>query len=213
MTPDKKGRPSGRPSQDKKKALTGVIQLTRKGVGYLPWPDEPEKEDVEIQTPNLGGALNGDTVEVELTGLFPRPKGKVVKVIARAKEEFVATLREQSGQLVAIADDIKFYRPISLMDGSKYSAGEKVLVRLISFDGSKDPIGSITEHLGRAGEHRVEMNAIVLEHGFSTTFPEAVEAEARSIEENHAKVIEAELEKRTDFRDIPVFTIDPADAK
>ncbi|HVZ76311.1 MAG TPA: ribonuclease R [Candidatus Paceibacterota bacterium] len=223
MTPDKKGRPSGPNAQGKKKALTGVIQLTRKGVGYLPWPDEPEKEDVEVQNIDLRGALNGDTVEVELSSLFPRPKGKVVKVVARAKEEFVCTLKEVAGKLVAVPDDIKFYKPISLMDGSRYSAGEKVLVRLISFDGVKDPIGSIVEHLGRAGEHRVEMNAIVLEHGFSTAFPEAVEAEAHAIEENHAKVIEKELETpvstsasrggREDSRDIPVFTIDPADAK
>ncbi|HVV39058.1 MAG TPA: ribonuclease R [Candidatus Paceibacterota bacterium] len=201
------------PKGGAKKAVSGIIQITRKGVGYLPWPDDSEKEDIEISTIDLGGALNGDTVEVELTGLFPRPKGKIVRIVSRTKEEFVATLKTKDGRLVAIADDIKFYRPIQLKDGSRYEEGEKVLVRLISFDGKSDPVGSISEHLGRAGEHRVEMNAIVLEHGFHTNFPEAVDAEAGEFERNHAKIIEEEAAKRADFRGTPTFTIDPADAK
>src|SRR5258708_5695124 len=80
-----------------KKPIPGIIQLTRKGVGYLPWPidkdSKKEKEDIEISPEHLFGALDGDTVEVELAGLFPRPKGKVVKIISRAKTEFVATMR------------------------------------------------------------------------------------------------------------------------
>jgi ribonuclease R len=209
MPPHKKRSPE----KGAKKAVSGIIEITRKGTGYLPWPDEPEKEDIEVATANLGGALNGDTVEVELTGLFPRPKGKVMKVVSRAKEEFVATLKEQLGRLVAVPADQRFYRPITLADGSKYEAGEKVLVRLMSFDGAGDPIGSIVKHLGRAGEHRVEMNAIVLAHGFRTDFPEMAEAEARELERTHVQIIENELAVRADFRSKPVFTIDPADAK
>lgn len=207
----KTGLPAGEARE--KRPLSGIIQITRKGVGYLPWPDEPEKEDVEIQTADLGGALNGDAVEVMVTGLFPRPKGKVAKVASRAKEEFVATLRENAGRLVAVPADAKFYRPIALEGGTNYAEGEKVLVRLMSFDGASDPKGLIVAHLGRAGEHRVEMNAIVLEHGFRTDFPEEAEVEARELERTHAQIIERELPARADFRDKPVFTIDPADAK
>jgi ribonuclease R len=203
------------PGKDKseKKLVSGVIEITRKGVGYVSWESEPDKEDIEVETASLNGALNKDTVEVSLTGLFPRPKGKVIKVVKRAKEEFVATLKEKNGVLMAVPDDARFYRPISLMDGSNYSEGEKVLVRLISFDGKGDPKGSIAKHLGKAGEHRVEMNSIVLEHGFRTDFPEAAEREARELEANHTKIIEEESAHRTDFRGTPTFTIDPADAK
>lgn len=196
-----------------KKLVSGVIQITRKGVGYVAWADDPEKEDIEIDTSGLSGALNGDTVEVSLTGLFPRPKGKVVRIIKRAKEEFVATLKEQTGKLVAIPADQRFYRPITLEGGINYAEGEKVLVRLISFDGTSDPKGTVVKHLGKAGEHRVEMNAIVLEHGFSTEFPETVQREAHEIEMDHAKIIEAEVPKRADYRSVPTFTIDPKDAK
>jgi ribonuclease R len=198
-----------------KKLVSGVIDITRKGVGYVSWPEDPEKEDIEIRTEDLGGALNQDTVEVSLSGLFPRPKGKVVRVVTRAKEEFVATLRQMPGKpdLVAVPDDQRFYRPITLVGGTNYSEGEKVLVQLVSFESGSDPKGTIRNHLGRAGEHRVEMNAIVLEHGFKTEFPDAVEAEARQFEANHDSIIKEEVTKRADYRDLPVFTIDPKDAK
>ncbi len=198
-----------------KKTLSGIIELTRKGVGYFPCENH---EDIEIENVNLSGALNGDTVEVSLSGLFPpgragRPKGKVVKIISRAKEEFVATLKTKDNVLVAMPDDVRFYKPIILEGGVNYSEGEKVLVRLISFDGKNDARGTIVQHLGKAGEHRVEMNAIVLEHGFSTTFPEAVQKEARELEANHAKIIETESKSRADYRNKTTFTIDPKDAK
>lgn len=195
------------PRAPQKKAVEGVVEITRKGVGYLPFENN---QDIEIENVNLLGALNGDTVEVELTGLFPRPKGKVRNIIARAKEEFVATIKDER---TALASDSRFYRPIALAEQSNYAAGEKVLVRLVSFDGKADPKGLVVKHLGRAGEHKVEMNAIVLEHGFRTEFPEAVEREARELESRHAEIIEEELQKRTDFRGTPTMTIDPVDAK
>jgi ribonuclease R len=57
------------------------------------------------------------------------------------------------------------------------------------------------------------MSAIVLEHGFRTEFPDAALAEARTLEERHAEIIEEELPRRTDFRGTPTMTIDPVDAK
>lgn len=199
-----------------KKTVQGVLQLTRKAVGYVAWPldeargkPDKEKEDIEIRPEHLRGALDGDVVEVELVGLFPRPKGKVVKVVSRAREEFVATIKGAT----AVPDDIKFYQPIKLKGAVNFAEGEKVLVKLISFDEKSGPLGEVLEHIGKAGEHRVEMNAIVLEHGFRTQFPPEATREAQEIEKNHAQVIEQESKVRTDFRGTTTFTIDPADAK
>ena len=157
--------------------------------------------------PDLHGALNGDTVEVELVGAVPRPRGRVVRVENRAKTEFVCSVRAAK----IIPDDARFYAPISI-DTKDVLDGDKILVRLLSFDGT-EAVGEIIKKLGRAGEHRTEMNAIVLEHGFDTEFPAAVLAEAQEIEKNHAATIAAEAPKRADFRGVPTMTIDPKDAK
>lgn len=167
-----------RPPRQEKKLISGIVQINRRGTGYVAWPmDEraaakKEKEDIEIANEHLRGALNGDTVEVELAGLFPRPKGKVVKVSARAKENFVCILKGG----FAVPDDVRFYKPITVPKGA-YADGEKVLVHLDSFDGT-EPKGTVLQHLGKAGEHRVEMNAIVLEHGFEVEFPAGAKREA-----------------------------------
>ncbi|MDO8518387.1 MAG: ribonuclease R [bacterium] len=191
--------------------MEGIIQVTRRGVGYVPFDSAQGKpsqtQDIEIQTADLHGALNGDTVAVELTGVHPRPKGKVVKIETRAKEEFVCSVR--AGKI--IPDDVRFYAPIGV-DTKDFADGDKILVKLISFDGTVAK-GIVLKHLGRAGDHRTEMNAIVLEHGFDTEFSAAVQREAREIEKNHAATIAAEVPKRIDFRGVPTMTIDPKDAK
>ncbi len=189
--------------------MQGILELTRRAVGYVAWPEEPTKEDIEIRPEELHGGLDGDVVDIEVTGLFPRPKGKVVKVVSRAREEFVATIKGTS----AIPADIKFYQPIKLQHAHDFADGEKVLVKLVSFNPKDGPIGEVLEHIGKGGEHRVEMNAIVLDHGFRTQFPIEATHEAQEIEKNHAAVIEQEAKVRTDFRDTTTFTIDPADAK
>lgn len=189
-----------------KKLIPGIVEVTRKGTGYLPWPDESEKEDIEIFPEKLNGALNGDQVEVELLTLFPRPRGRVKKIVERAKTQFVCTMR--GGK--AMPDDARFKAPIEV--AGSHQDGTKVLVELFSYDGTTAK-GKVLEVIGKAGEHRTEMNAIVLEHGFATQFPPEVEVHANRLAADHAKILADELPKRADYRDLPTMTIDPATAK
>ncbi len=209
-----------RKSEGPKKRIEGVVQVNRRGTGYLPWPlDERvstklEREDLEIPTEHLKGALNGDVVEAEVIGLGRGFRGKpgrmqatVIRIKERAKTEFVATVIK--GKVVA--DDVKFYPAINLK-GDMPAEGTKLLVRLIDSD-SKEALCEVAQQIGKAGEHRTEMNAIVLEHGFATQFPPEVEAEANALAAKHDDILREELPKRSDYRDLPVFTIDPATAK
>ena len=204
----------GRPPQKKdtkKQPISGIIEITRRGRGFLPFPG---KDDIEIETRDLGGALNGDTVDVELIKLFPRPKGKVVKVISRAKTEFVGTMQRTQEGWCALPADPRFYRPIQIAHvPAEMIEGTKVLLQLITFTGVKDPQGEIVHVIGTAGEHRTEMNAIILEHGFDITFPLGVQEEAKRIEAEHAETIRTEAPQRHDYRHVPTFTIDPLTAK
>jgi len=214
-------RPGPIAGSAEKKNIEGVIQVNRRGTGYVAFPiaegalkGKPDKgQDIEIENPNLLGALNGDIVEVELKGLFPRPNGIVTRVVSRSKETFVSTLKLVGREMFAIPADLRFYRPIKLEGTVDFDEGEKVLVRLTSFNGKEDPKGIIESHIGHAGEHRTEMNAIILEHGFNIEFPADVQKEAHEIEINHAHIIAQEAKKRVDFRGKTTFTIDPLDAK
>jgi ribonuclease R len=202
-------------SLPKKRDFEGIIAVSARGTGYLPWEASETLGDIEIPKEKLSPALNGDMVKVRTTGIREgRMQGEVYEVLERAKEEFVGTVGPmQDGVQAVAADDKRVYAPIRLEQSDKeLIPGTKVLVKL---SGWKDggPVGYIEEVIGRAGEHRVEMNAIVLEHGFRTEFPVNVAREAQDIEHEHAATIAAEALNRLDFRSTTTFTIDPADAK
>lgn len=195
--------------------LSGIIDVTRRGVGYF--PHEQHEEDIEIAPENLNTALNGDEVEVEVTGKRRgRVQGRVLRVTTRAKEQFVGTLTTtESGALVLRADDVRFYPTLRINPDPAGGAavGDKVIVRIERWvNAHTDPIGSVVERIGRAGEHDTEMRATVLSRGMRIDFPEAVvrEAEALSSDDIAREVARG---TRRDFRDATTFTIDPEDAK
>ena len=202
-----------------KKTITGIISINRRGTGYVVWPEvevggkKLEQRDLEVATEYLNGALNGDEVEAEVRALFPRPSGSVTKVLKRAKETFVGTIKRDGRQYFAVAADLRFYKPIEIANGDEFEEGEKVLVRLTSFNGGANPQGVVLQRIGKAGVHRTEMNAIILEHGFSIDFPPEVKKEAHQIEVDHEHTIAREALTRSDFRKKTTFTIDPPDAK
>src|SRR6185503_17242457 len=122
LMPPRRSSRGQKPSQAKK-TIQGVISINRRGTGFVAWP-LPEgaagiklekKQDIEIATNYLNGALNGDEVEIEVKGLFPRPQGAVVKIMSRAKEAFVATVKREGQNYIAIAADQRFYKPIELV--------------------------------------------------------------------------------------------------
>lgn len=199
----------------------GIISISARGTGYLAWGGET---DIEIPTGKLAPALNGDTVEVRTTTYAEgRMQGEVIKVIERNKEEFVGTVTEVNGNAILATDDRRIYLPFHL-EGTIPKAGTKILATLTGWK-KTGPVGVVSEVIGTSGEHRTEMNAIVLEHGFKTTFPPEVLQEAREIEKNHAQTIEGEAARalapdsenpggeRLDYREVTTMTIDPVDAK
>lgn len=176
---------------------------------------EGMKEDIEVDPNFLGTALDGDRVQLllhsKIVGI--RQGGEVTKILFRNKTHFVGTLDRQGGTYVFIADDPRMYRPIIIPEQKTLGAkkGQKVYVELQKWtDHKRDPMGAVVKIIGKPGEHDVEMESIVLERGFDTTFSPDVLAEAASIP---ASIPQEEIKRRRDFRDVPTFTIDPADAK
>ncbi|MEL6590040.1 MAG: ribonuclease R [Bacteroidota bacterium] len=192
--------------------LTGKIQITRSGLGFLLMEEE---DDIFINPSNTNKALNGDTVKVKILSRRRREgkkEGEVVKIIERSRTEFVGIVSEEvKGMYFFIADDpsiaTDFYIPTDKLNGAKDN--EKVFVKLLNWD-RRSPEAEVISVLGNAGEHNTEMHAILLQYGFVPEFPPQVEAEAKKIKE---KISKAEIGRRRDMREVPTFTIDPDDAK
>ena len=218
--PHKKG--SGHNKQDKpaqNKTLSGILSVNTRGTGYLSAEDK-NIEDIEIQNNNLNTALNGDLVTISLLPQKGknRPNGKVISIEKRAKKAFAGILEKENDKYFLLPDDKKMYADILISKDNvvseKAEVGQKVLVKITEWKkGVTNPDGKIIQILGQAGEHNTEMESILYEKGFEIGFPEQVEAEAHKLEKTEKPIPNAEITKRTDFRETTTFTIDPKDAK
>lgn len=201
----------------KEKILVGPIGINMRGVGFFDInPEEKNRENnIEIQPQFVNRALHGDIVEIALTGekIKNREQGKVVKVIKRARDEFVGVVSrtlDSIDRLVVVPDDKRLYVDITLNSGETAEVGNKVLVKITDWETLS---GKIIKVIGKKGENNTEMESIVLERGFRVEFPTAVEHEAEKIKKEYKNYFEKELKTRRDMRDATTMTIDPIDAK
>ena len=198
------------------KSIKGIIKTNSRGIGYL--RAEGFKEDIEIESYFLKTAFNGDEVLV-----VPHPKkkgqrlqGEVVKILKRARDNFVGTLEQVGSNYFLKPDNRKVYKDIIINKDKTKGAGpdQKVLVKIISWgDSKKNPEGEVIKVLGKKGLHEVEMQSILLEKGVNVEFPPEVEKEAERIAAEAEANFSKEISTRKDFRNTTTFTIDPVDAK
>lgn len=193
--------------------ITGTVDMTRMGYGFI--RSEEMEDDVFVSSANLKTAIHGDKVKVWLYARRKgaRPEGEVVEIIERWRTSFVGTVEIMPNFAFLIPDSknmpFDLFIPSSKLKGAKQ--GQKAVAKVVDWSPkSKNPVAEIIEVLGDPGLHDTEMHAILAEFELPSRFTEEVEADAAGI---RGVITEADIKQRRDFRDVPTFTIDPADAK
>ncbi len=193
--------------------ITGTVDMTRMGYGFISTDDL--EDDVFVTAKNLKTALHGDKVKVWLYAKRKgaRPEGEVVEIIERWKTSFVGTVEIMPNFAFLIPDNknmpFDLFIPTSKLNGAKQ--GQKAVAKVTDWDPkSKNPVAEIINVLGYPGLHETEMHAILAEFELPYSFTDEVEADAERIQ---ASITEKDIRERRDFRNIPTFTVDPADAK
>lgn len=192
---------------------TGTVDITSNGSAYVMSADS--EKDIYISQRNMGGALHGDTVKVLLYAQKKnkKPEGQIAEVVKRNKTEFVGIVQLAPHHAFVVADSRKmpfdFFIPKEHINGAK--DGEKVIVSFSDWpQDAKNPFGKIIEVLGQPGNHDVEIHSILAAYDLPRSFPKQVEMEADKISD---VILDEEVKKRRDFRQVCTFTIDPKDAK
>jgi ribonuclease R len=192
----------------------GIINITSKGTGSVRL--NTENKIVNIEHGFLRTACNGDTVTILL---HPQKKdgelsGEVIKITNRSKKGYAGVLEKENDTYFLIPSDLKMYADIVIPENKLNQAkiGQKVFVTISEWtDAKKAPIGEVIKILGMPMEHNAEMEAIALEKGFNSTFPEFIINEAQKISD--LGITSDDAKKRRDMRNTTTFTIDPEDAK
>jgi len=198
---------------NKKKYITGTVEMKKTGKAYI--ISDEGGDDIFIASNNTNHALNGDQVKVLL---FPKrkghkPEGQIVEILKRKKTAYVGILEigKNFGFVVADNQAMPYDILVPKSELKKAKNGEKVVVNITDWPKhANNPVGKITDVLGKPGNNDVEMKSILADFDFPLSFPKKVEQEAEKIPEEISK---EEISHRKDYRNVWTITIDPVDAK
>jgi ribonuclease R len=202
--------------------IVGTILINPQGFGYVVNETGDRQGDVYIPASQTSTALHRDRVvaritDEEVTLIRARKRaGKVIRILERANSRVVGTLQQTQKFYYVVPDDPclvhDVYVPLTPdAAGRKPAVNDKVVVRLSQWENRHvSPEGEIIEVLGPSHDPRVEILGIIKKHGLPTDFPQAALEEAAGIP---TEISKSELESRIDLRHVPVFTIDPDDAR
>lgn len=196
--------------------VKGRLIVARSGFGFLITDDNEDKsEDIFIPENELGGALHGETIIAELKKfrLGKKREGRVVKVLHREGKQLVGKLEKTRHSWRLNPNDTHIDSKIELAPPDGFAVKPDYLAVIVLDEWRADylpPSGRIVEVLGPAGAPGVDIDALVISSGVPVEFTSQTLTETRKIRKTIPK---SELKRRTDLRDLSVFTIDPADAK
>lgn len=191
--------------------IKGVMSIIKNRFAFV----DTETEGIFIPRKGFNGALDGDTVLVEITkdgkGGGKR-EGEISKVISRKTSTVVGILSKKR--------DFGFVIPTHSFGQDIYIAkrflnmandGDLVLVEIDFFgDKTRKPEGKIIEKLGDPHDSNVMIEALIKRLDLHPEFPDEVLREARNISQT---LSEEDIKSRKDLRNLPIITIDGADAK
>lgn len=193
--------------------VTGKMQVKSQGFGFL--IREDGGEDIYIGRRNLGSAMHGDRVRVEVQekAAGRLGEGQVTEILERARDRLVGVFQEARTFNFVIPDDREIHRDIYIAETYRKDAraGQKVVVEVVHWgDGRKLPEGKVIQVLGWPDDPGVDVLSVIHAFNLPVKFTKNVLKDADQIS---PIISQSEIDRRLDLRNQLIFTIDPADAK
>ncbi len=188
--------------------------------------------DIFLDNRQMEKALHGDRVLVRVTGTDRRgrPEGSIVEVTERANTDVVGRVFDEYGVRYVVPEDRRLHTRIVIAPASRGTAtngkrvrkaasaeptvqpGQVVVAEILEQPGKRTlPVGRIKEVLGNYADPGMEIEIALRKHDLPFEFPKAVIDEAAKLPAE--VVVDRDLGKREDLRDIPLVTIDGETAK
>jgi len=185
-----------------------VVKLTE-NFGFVRVPRL--EKDVFVSGKYMMGAVPGDEVLV-----------KRVRSVSRDFEGEIKDITKEKTNLVGVVTNVGRYISVQLKDCQYVTMKAEnkapvviddiVLIDVTNRGSSHSRLGCvITEVVGKVSSSQKAVQVLLAEKNVQTAFPQSVISEARKVIANTD--LQAEFEKRTDLRHMPIFTIDSASTK
>lgn len=193
--------------------LAGHVLAHRDGYAFV----RPEKggDDIYLAPREARRTLHGDKVLVRIAGADRRgrPFGNLVEVLERAHATVVGRYFRNRGVGYVVPDDHRLNQDVLIPnDAAGAAADGQIVVAAIDQqpDRRNQPIGRIVEVLGEHLAPGMEIEVAIRSHNLPVEWPEAVTADCGRLLETISR---REITARRDLRDLPLVTIDGADAR
>jgi ribonuclease R len=193
--------------------VAGRISAHKDGYGFV-MPDDGDA-DLYLSPRQMRSVLHGDRVLASVIGIDSRGRkeGAVREVLERAHERVVGRFMEESGIALVVPDDPRINQDIlvPLKDTSSARPGQVVVVEILQQPGERQPpVGRVIEILGKSGAPGMATEIAIRNFDLPHEWPDGVEQEAVAFGD---EVTEDMHQGRRDLRDLPLVTIDGADAR
>jgi ribonuclease R len=183
------------------------------GFGFLVTDDEGD--DVFLSARQMRALFHGDRVLVRITGLDRRGRreGDVVEVLKRNTHTVVGRFYSENGVHFVTPDNKRLPNDIAVPAGESRDArhGQIVSVAIIQQPAKHSPpVGHVVEVLGDHMAPGMEIDIAIRSHEVPQAWPAAVQQESAEF----GKDVPTRAKRgREDLRDLPLVTIDGADAR
>ncbi len=197
--------------------IEGELRIKDSGNGIVkPSAAFDLADSVLIRARNLGSAMNGDVVRVQLFAAKKgeRPQGEITEILQKAAHRIVGTVERTRQGFFVRPETGTIKRDIFIARKDLHGAreGDRVTIELYEWtDEYRQPEGFVLSVLGSSAIVQGFSNAaIISEFNLPEQFPSAVLKETDKLP---SSIPESEINKRLDLREETIFTIDPEDAK
>ena len=190
--------------------VIGVVQAHRDGYGFL----TPDNGDADVFLPSreMGRLWGGDRVAARVSTTHRGTEGRVVEILERAVREVAGRLIKEKGfDWVEVEGRARARVLIPRGQGLGARSDDLVRVEITEHPTRRtNAIGRVIRVLGRFDDPGAQTMSAILSHGIPYEFSPQVEAEAA---EMPSGVSPGTWKGREDLRNLPLVTIDGADAK
>ncbi len=224
----KKGRYSLSTPEKSREGLMGKIRLAPAGHGWFMISQTDEgnlASGLDLKDPDryyvspgaMSTALDGDIVMAKLVPNTGKQKelddfrARVIKVVERRSGRVTGVLIKKGKHSSVKTKDERLPPSITVESPGDAKSGQIVAVEITEWERANDlPKGKIVDVLGWPGDPGIDVVEIIQQHGINQSFPPEVVKAAQKIPNS---VPQSEINRREDWRDYPVITIDPSTAK
>ncbi|MFQ5742142.1 MAG: ribonuclease R [Acidobacteriota bacterium] len=200
---------------EKMNLVVGRLSCHTDGYGFVVPRGDPDQKDLYVPGRKLGNAMHGDLVIARLEHVrrSGRAEGRIIRILDRCRKQVVGSFVRSQHFGYVVPHDRKLvydvYIPEAEINGAE--PGKVVCASITAYpEGSRNPEGRIVEVLGDIDDPRIDVEIVIREHELPHEFPDEVVREAEQLA---TAVREEDLAGRTDFRHLPVVTIDGEKAR